>query len=246
MKKLLLCFLLCAAAAFSQTTVLPKTIVLPKTTMIGGGSASGTFTLVQHVLGAACTGGTNTCSITVSATTSGNIGILDASDFNGASLTISSVSGGGTWTSPAGCVINTTGLGTTMCSYNLNLTGGATTITVTWSSTFTSNLDQLRYYEYHYSGSSVSFDNAGTVSNAASNTPSGVTPSLSGTKDVIVQGITAAAGVISAQTVYGNGLYTTIFGGTADLENTTSTSPPVWTDSASAVSLVFYVALKGN
>jgi hypothetical protein len=243
MKRLLIIPLLCALALGQG---IGGKAGIGGTAGLGVASGGGTFTLVQHVLGAACTGGTNACSITVSATGTGHVGILNATDVNGASLTILSVSGGGTWTAPAGCVLNSASVGTTMCAYNTNLSSGATTITVTWSSTSTSANDKLAYYEYSYSGSSVSFDNAGTVSRTATLTPTGVTPSLTGSNDVIVQGIAMANGVVSSQTVYGNGLYATNFQGTADLENTTSTTPPVWTSGTSAVSLGFYIALKGN
>jgi hypothetical protein len=71
MKKFLLTFLLCAAAGFGQTTILPKTSVLSNTTMIAGGSAAVTFTHVQggttttnnDVVTCASSGGTGNCTV---------------------------------------------------------------------------------------------------------------------------------------------------------------------------------------
>jgi hypothetical protein len=207
-----------------------------------------TFTFVQSVAGAACTAGTATCSITVASTGTGNVGVLWANDQTGTPLTITSISGGGTWTIPSGCSLNHASIGTSNCAFIPSLTGGVTTITVTWSNaTLNSNLDKLKYFEYSVTGGGgVVLDTSGTIFDSSSGTSQpGVALTLSGSSDLILQSLIASLGTVSGVTTYGHLTPSSSgYDAAAELLNTASGTAPTWTTTSSGTPIGAAIALK--
>jgi hypothetical protein len=149
---------------------------------------------------------------------------------------ISSVSGGGVYIVPAGCVgAQSTSRGVS-CAYTLVSTPGATTITVTRSST-TNVTWRVFAVEASFTGTSVSLDTGGSgglaaQGNASSGSPPGPTLTLSGGNVLILQGLSSGTGAPTAI----SGSYSSSFtvaglGAFAYLANTTSGTAPTWTTS---------------
>ena len=103
------------------------------------------------------------------------------------------------------------------CGYVLSSTSGATTITLTLSST---NTYHVVFWEYSFTLPSTSLDAIGTAQNTGNGTTvSGVSLSLTGSNDVIIQWSECnATGVASP---YGN-YKATSEGAFADNENSTN------------------------
>jgi len=80
---------------------------------------------------------------------------------------------------------------------------------------------------------------------ATSSTHTGITPTLAG-NDIVTQSIATTSTNVTAVTVYGNIQANAIFinFGEAILENTSNTSPPVWTTGA-APAIRCSLAIKG-
>lgn len=98
--------------------------------------ARATWSKIQVVCNTACATGT-TCGITVAATGTGNLIVVKLiGDTAGATATLSSVSGGGTYTHCSNCN-KAPANGTIDASYTLASTSGATTITLTASASLT-------------------------------------------------------------------------------------------------------------
>lgn len=143
-----------------------------------------------------------TCTITVASTTAGNLGVVLATTGDHTTY-ISSVSGGGTWTANGACAAaSTVQDGMSDIAYNLNLTGGATTITVTASSNYPG---YVAYAEYH--GGTWTLDGAcaSAANVAASLTASSPPVTTTGAKDLIVTAIDIDYQHYSTQTVTGTG-----------------------------------------
>lgn len=193
-----------------------------------------TWTLVQNVISSACTTNSSTCAVTVASTGSGHvifIGLLGEI----ASMTISSVSGGGAYTHPSACAASESGTNVRAsdCAYTLASTSGTTSITVTRNSS-TSSAWHICAAEVSFTASSVSVDtgnaNGNTnTSTSASTSATGVTLSILGSNDVIFQILSGGtptainesyAGVFAAAT------------GSATLINTTTGTAPTWTQSS--------------
>lgn len=195
-----------------------------------------TFTLIQHN-GGSCTSCT---SLNVTMTQnfgSGHLIIILAAGTNGTNGDISSAtppSIGGTWVIGTSChATNGTVFGLASCAWVLSSTSSGTT---TESITFTaSNNYKVAVLEYSFTGASVSLDTSGTVTHTSSSTSqAGVALTLTGSNDVIAQGMagagsatvpTISAGYTVENTSTGSGQF---FGG-ADAINTVSGSAPTWT-----------------
>lgn len=185
--------------------------------------AHATFTMVQNP---AFSCGASPCTITISSTAANHLGVLIVLNDNGnAADYLASVSGGGTWTVPAGCQ-NLGNAGSTSCGYNLSLTAGVTSLVLTFN---VNTGYEVQYWEYS-SGDTFLLDTTGTiVDNTGSANPwPGVALTLSGSNDVIVQGeVNFNSRAITVSSPYGN-LTSFGFYATADNENTNSGSAPQW------------------
>jgi hypothetical protein len=200
-------------------------------------SAWATWTVVQHagtILGG-CTQSSNTCSISVSSTGSGNVIVVG---FSAGSITIpaqekiSSVSGGGTYTHPAGCAGYDSVAGRfTDCAYTLSSTSGATSITVTRNSTSGVNW-YISVTELSFTSGPVSVDAIGVVDDTTAGTSQpGVGLTLGGSNDAIVQIINGGANETSISSPTGASYSYSNFAdhaGFATAINTTTGAAPTW------------------
>lgn len=159
--------------------------------------AHATWTEVQNVGNASCSASANTCAITVSSTTSGHVGVIIG--ITGSTLTgaITSISPG-TWVIPAASQCsqsNATTGGTANCAYCLSLPGGQTTFTVTWNNASPGSFSTASFTEASTT-LTAAFDVAGkktTTTNTANQ--AGVTLTLSGSNDFIVQAMQISSAV---------------------------------------------------
>lgn len=159
--------------------------------------ASASFTRVQKATNGACTSTSTTCSVTVSSTGSGHA-IIVMERSQAASITISSVSGGGTYTQCTTCAGSQTQAATsTDIFYTLASTSGTTSITVTRSASGSAWACEVAEYSVT-AGNTIAYDASNNVndSTGAISQP-GVALTLGGTNDVITQ----AAGISSTQTI---------------------------------------------
>jgi hypothetical protein len=235
--RFLVTFFLLASVAEAQYTIPART------GGVGAGApVGGTWTLVQKT--GYQTSSSSPASVTVTSTGTGHLLVL-MGHTNTGTTTVSSVSGAGTWSIPAGCHVNGGGsIGGTDCAYNLSSTSGVTSISITLSASGTST---WIFYEYSFSGSSFSLDTTGTVTDGTAGTSlAGVGLTLAGTKDVIVQGLfTSGGNVTGVSTPYSN-FQGTSFTGQADLENTSSGTAPTWTNSNSQTAAGAAIAIQGS
>jgi hypothetical protein len=206
---------------------------------VGGGAASTTWAVVQQAISSgACTFSSATCNLTVASTGSGHL-IVVTMGIAGTGEYITGVSGGGTYTEFAGNTCagqDSSGLGTD-CAYTLSSTSGATTITVTRTNT-TSYAWRISMTELS-STAAMSLDSGcpqvrdqttGTAS------PAGVTLTLAGANDVIIQNIWG--GVMSAiSSPYNSYASFSADLGTAASLNTLSGTAPTWTQASSKAAL---------
>lgn len=160
-------------------------------------SSSPTWAFVQAADNFNCSASSTTCSVTVSATTSGSI--LVAADYqpSGYNGHIASGSGGGgTWTlcASTGCLASATGdLGAMDLAYNITGTGGATSISLTVSSA-PSVAWGLAIDEWKCTANcgAIALDQSSrtaTSSSCSSSCTAASFTGLAGTSDLLIQGI---------------------------------------------------------
>jgi IPT/TIG domain/Chitobiase/beta-hexosaminidase C-terminal domain len=224
----------------------------------------GTFALVQHPQTNSCSTTAATCSITVAPTGANNLGVVMITLLSATNTWVTSVTDneGGTWTVPGsngsgGCYQYAGTFGTNGCAYNLSLPAGVTTITANWSSVVPEGA-RMDFREYSFSGGAVALDSFGVANgtsspaNTSPNTITGVTPTLTGTNDVIVQAFASGSSAATAVTVYGDANIGYSYFGSADLLNTASKTPPTFsmccalTDVYGAVYIAFMPAPAGT
>lgn len=222
----------------------------PGGAVAGGG---GSFTLIQSVADRAvhannliCSG--SSCTLTVSSTGSGHGAVIQAAEAGGAH--ISSVSGGGTWTAPVGCQVNSGPVGGLSAAYNTSLSSGITSISITFSGTI-ADLDVV-FREVSWSGSSISYDTCGTVSGGPSTSANGPTLTLSGSSDAIGQFMassgdspTSVASPYNTTYIATNSVSAPLVHGAGAIAFTSSGTGPLWS-LASNYYLANAIALKGN
>jgi len=218
------------------------------TTSGGGGGTTHTFSQVQSKnSGFNCGSSSASCSLSVSAVGSGNAGVIVVVYGSTSSVTINSISGGGTWNLNPGtssCFNSSHHLGTATAWIG-SLTGGASTITVNTGTAPTSGY-LVYYFEYAYTPSDggVVLDSATSTPNNGVNPIPGATPTISGTSDVITQVVSADNNQPTAISAgYGN-LTPVGDSAMANLLNTTSVTVPNWTVSGSNDACSSQEALK--
>jgi len=210
-----------------------------------------TLTLVQSAFGNTTT---TTCTISISAVGGGHLLVVWDGLFSAVGTSNSVSDGTNTYTHCSNCRASD-GTGTISGDmwYVLSstLTGGATTVTVTHSG----NLSGFCYYaEYAFTAASVSVDASGSADDATgSATQLGVAMTLTGTNDVVVQGIVSGSGAPTINSIAAGGTasFTNPFihpapdrSAIAGAINTTDGSAPTWTMSASARAVVGAMAFK--
>jgi hypothetical protein len=216
-------------------------------------SSSKTWTLVQHPINATSCNSTS-CSITVSSTGSGHLGVIWIISQNGTGSSISSVSGGGTWVVPSpgtsACSNNT--IGASLCAYNLSLSSGVTSISITTNGFMFDSVIEFLEYSWTGGGSATLDTQSSTAGTGVFNTSwPGQSLTLSGSSDVIVQGISLSDGPCSSITSpYTNPAdFTASSAGTGWLGiggsiNTSSGSAPTWSCSSTELESTGAIAFK--
>lgn len=185
-----------------------------------------------------CTVPASSCSVTFT-TAAGHSYFASATTIS--NLTISSISGGGTWSlCPAsGCHVYSSGTGNEDMAYNPSSSSGSTTITVNLSGSESTYIGiNIIDIGTGSGGSPVALDAYG-VSSPNSANPAGVTLSLSGTRDAIVQ-VNASVATSGACT------WTFVGGSGSNIcykVNTSSGAAPTWT-STGGQQLNAAIALK--
>lgn len=173
----------------------------------GGGASGGavTWTLVHDTqtdsATGTCTQPSTTCTITIPSTTAGNI--LVGYIYNASNLSISTVTGDGTWTHCSNCAVSnaTVAAGIDM-AYRAVATGGATSIVFTFSGT-ASSFTIVEVSEWHRSTGSATFDTSNNVNDSTNCTAcNGVTLTLSGSNDLIVSAFTLSQTLTSINSPY--------------------------------------------
>lgn len=188
--RIILAFLLLIDLAFAQRSVF---ISQNATT-----ASAVSWTLTQHPSKLNCS--TAACSVTVTATTAGNLLLLLGAHFqnNGTAAVFSSASGDGTWTHcPSQAGTSTSGQSQQVdCAYILSATGGATTLTFTWGAGGATISSDVVLLELHRSTGTATYETcAGGGATACTTTSTtcspctGPTPTVTGNADVCAQWI---------------------------------------------------------
>jgi hypothetical protein len=194
-------------------------------------STTGTSSIVQTA-STFCT--SSPCAVTTATTGTGNLLYVGMSTSN-SGITISSISGGGTWVHPGSCSASepTGGGGSSDVAYMLSSTSGTTTVSVTLSGA--PGAVVITFAEVAYGGS-MALDVCGTrVQPTAATSVAGVALTLTGTNDIMFQVVNPAGSCSSV-----SGSYTAWFNagaGSAYLLNTTSGTAPTWTCTSGTAAL---------
>jgi hypothetical protein len=248
---------LALAALWQALLFSPQLFPFPGNPPAGGGA---TFTIIQSVTltassqvsGNRLTCSVTTCTLTVPAMGSGNKVLLLMTEASGNNLSMTSVTGGGSWVVPGSILGFNACCGVSTGAYNLNTTGGTTAVVTNWTSNpATTGLTTAFYWEL--SGGSA-FDAANNVfNNALSTSQTGAAVTLSGSSDAIGQNcVTSAGSVNSAASPYNTNFTNTdngsqggsiSFQGASIALNIASGSGAVFTTS-SATSVCSTLALK--
>jgi hypothetical protein len=188
--------------------------------------ASATWALVSSTTSTTNTG--TTCSMTVTSTGAGHLIVVIPTSTSTSQLSISSISGGGTYTiCNSGCqdFDSTLGGGVDGIAYVLSSSSGVTAITCTLSGSASQTYEIE--YEFSYTTSTISKDTNSTRTDTSGNTTfAGVTLSPSGSNDVLIQACypTNVATAISTYSgTFPGGI------GFGRLLNSTSGTAPTWT-----------------
>jgi hypothetical protein len=191
--------------------------------------ASATWALVSSTTSTSNTG--TSCNLTITSTGAGHLIVVIPTSTSTSQLSISSISGGGTYTiCNSGCqdFDSTLGGGVDGIAYVLSSTSGVTSITCTLSGSASATYEIE--YEFSYTASSIALDTDGTRTDTSGNgTFAGVTLSPTGSNDVLLQACypTNTATAITTYTgTFPGGI------GFGRLLNSTSGTAPTWTVSS--------------
>ena len=171
----------------------PKGVIGPGGVISPGATGGPVFTLSQHLSTTGCSAAT--CAVSgFTAIPAGSLIVGIAYTNTGGTVATAGASGGGTWVVPSGC----TGAWSSDCSsgdsngdltfseYILSSTGSPTTITV--DSTGGSITGTVEVIVYTYTNGPISFDvGADAADSSNCTTCAGITLSLTGTTDAIIQ-----------------------------------------------------------
>jgi hypothetical protein len=173
----------------------------------------------------ACSGGS--CAVTVTSTGAGHIIVVGTMTTN--NVTISSISGGGTYTHCSNCATGDATSGWVDMSYTASSTSGATTITANMSANGGSTWVAVVWEES--STLAFSFDASNNHDDTANCTScTGTSLTLTGSNDAIFT-IASCGGTCSAITTYTSDGSFPGGDGSAHLYNTNSGTAPTWTQS---------------
>jgi hypothetical protein len=185
------------------------------------------WSLVQHV-NVKCS--SSPCSIAVDPIRPGHVGVIAIFNYED-EVTLSSISGAGTWVHPKECPAYARGSASTDLAYNLSTTGGTTLISVRISGTI--NDAYIEFLEYSFEASEASFDVCGSTAISGALNPRGVSLAPAGTNDVIVQIIASGSHASDISSPYKDPADFPGGYGIGGSINTTSGKAPTWTMSNS-------------
>ena len=193
-----------------------------------------TWSLTQVKGNGSCAGNNSTCSVTVTSTGSGHV--LFVGVIVPRTATITSASGGGTYTlCGTTCRNGNTTTGFTDGAYVLSSTSGVTSISATVSTTFGGGSTWVTFVlELSTDSGPALFDTSNNnlvTTNCTSCTGTALT--LGGTNDAIVTWA-SCGGTCSGITTYTNDLANPSGDGVAHLLNTASGTAPNWSQSPSS------------
>lgn len=186
-----------------------------------------------------CTSGA-TCNITVTST---HAHAVEVACFNAVTTTFTfTVSGDGTWTTPVASHGTDTAGGSVECAYNLDATGGATTITCTFSTGQSSN--QCLFLEFTGTGSSVTFDVASAADRTGSSTTqAGIGLALTTSNNYILIQASGCGATCSAINQSYNGIVLNGDGMAFKINVTSAGTTPNWTQSPASTMAVAGLAI---
>lgn len=189
--------------------------------------AHATVTKVQAI---SATCATNPCtSVTIASTGSGNllVAVLGGSNSAATITAISCTPSCGTWTHCASCISHDATAGTIDAEYILSSSSGGLLLSMTSSNT----PDAMWFYEFSSTATPFLLDTQGTRDQTTAVTSAaGVTLTLTGSNDVIIQSGVCAANISSITTYTLNG--NPNGNGSAYLLNTASGTAPTWTQTS--------------
>lgn len=235
--------------------LLAQSIPFPGPGMSHSAGGTPTWSLVQAKWydstgsgtgGSSCSAGTSSCTVTVSSTGAGHLLVAITAFSDASTRSLSSVSGGETWTHCAGtngCNFGTSPLWTD-ASYVLSAAGGATALTCNLSSAASDYIACI-VLEYAWSGSTITFDTSNGGSDNYCTSCAGQALTIGGSKDVIIQ-----VGVPLNSLTAITGSYTTpgLFHGAAvaGMINTNDGTAPTWTQDSSGLVAIMAIAFSGS
>jgi hypothetical protein len=255
-----LTILLSAFPAFALQDLGGKVIVGGKAILGGGGVAAGiTWTVVQHPNKFTCSNsgasGSVSCTMTVTSTTAGNALVFASALFWGStngnqaptSVSATGNSGDTTFTHcPNGYAseqYSTHNYENVDCYYIASATGGATSVTFTWTLqsavSATDNID-IEFIELHRSSGTPVIDTTNNAVSASCSSCTAPTLTLSGTSDAIVQFIASPNAISSISGSYTNPTdidSTNVLGAFAGAMNQSSGTGPTWTVTTGGVAM---------
>jgi hypothetical protein len=194
----------------------------------------GTFSLVQskaNSTSATCGNGSTTSCTTGTITATGSGHLLTAMIYlHAIADDVSAVSGGGTWAEATSCPVgDTTDTQIISCWYVLSSSSGATSVTATVT---TGLARAIVFAEYSFTGASVSLDyNNGAFRSTSSTSQTGITFTLTGSNDVLVQGAFTGGNISAISGSYSGNLIqpALLTVGFAYVLNSVVTTAPTWT-----------------
>ena len=216
-------------------------------------AGAGAWSVVQHTYFNSTPGcnGTATCSITVSSTGSGHVLVLEGSLYNNVShLTLSSISGGGTWVQCNACTEQFTPSAgiyfDNIVGYVMSSSSGTTSVTMNisanatyWSLEFT-ELALSAGTPYYYTGGATGYATA-----SCNTTCVGPSLTLNGTNAAVLQ-MAATVGAVSS--ISGGAGYSLDLDyqsfGFAYAVNTNNGTGPTWTVSPAGSTAVSAIAFS--
>jgi hypothetical protein len=139
-------------------------------------------------------------------------------------------SGDGTWVTAAGSLATDTTAGRVECAYNLDATGGATSITCNHSTTTTI---VCFFFEFTRTGSSATFDTSGAIDNSTACTScTGVALTLGTSNNYVLIQAAVCAGSCSAINQSYTGIFLNGDGGAFKMNVTAAGTTPAWTSTS--------------
>lgn len=202
-----------------------------------------TFSVVQTAVNTGC-GVSGSCTVTVASTGAGHVIVVALAD--NANQTISSVTGGGTFTlCGAPCQAGSAATGWVDMAYTLSSTSGTTSIVINHTAGSNSSVGMV--WELSSTGSPV-FDTSGANLQTCTTSCTGVGLTLTGSNDLILTAASCGGTCSAISGSYAADPASPWPGGDgmAHLMNTVTGTAPTWTQTASTALVSAAIAIKDS